>query len=582
MTALYIIFALIGLFMIFFSYFTWRKLTNNTFIDDAIVKKRQMYKNITVIGILIFAAAIELYMTTVEGQSGSGFLIVIGMIFGYNRMFFEPYFNSSIVEDIDDLCLYLRPFNSDTKTGFKSKGTIKGSFGFSEPIEKYLCKFLHKRIAQPFAIGNPGSCVPTTLSTTCIYASDDEWKQTIAILADKAKTIIVRVGQTEGCKWEIDHCIQQKHLNKIIFLVEDHNDMNFLRERMGFLNSIDISDNINNGCKLIFFSQTTQKWEIRKITNRKDVNRAVEEFIGQNFSLMTDLKEKKNRKNVISKYDNDNRTPAKGWQIVSLMTNPVACFLFNKWPVRWIVLLIVYYIIGLIIFVWAVIQFWEEPILYGFIDWKLLLAFIAFFAIISIPWLWIAPRISWRIPNWGSRRVFAKSNRSLAIWLLVYSASSMAISSTAFTSYSDDNDIMQAQILLEKALELDEKGNYEESFDYIVESVKTFQNVINTTALADCYFYGNGTPQDFHTAESYYQIVADTEVEDDFEDEAKIIVGYACAQFVTCKLMQEQNDEQLFEKYYDKALQLGYDMDGHMTSFADEYLSETDNLSEDE
>jgi hypothetical protein len=141
---------------------------------------------------------------------------------------------------------------------------------------------------------------------------------------------------------------------------------------------------------------------------------------------------------------------------------------------------------------------------------------------------------------------------------------------------------MQAQILLEKALELDEKGNYEESFDYIVESVKTFQNVINTTALADCYFYGNGTSQDFHTAESYYQIVADTEVEDDFEDEAKIIVGYACAQFVTCKLMQEQNDEQLFEKYYDKALQLGYDMDGHMTSFADEYLSETDNLSEDE
>ena len=71
-------------------------------------------------------------------------------------------------------------------------------------------------------------------------------------------------------------------------------------------------------------------------------------------------------------------------------------------------------------------------------------------------------------------------------------------------------------------------------------------------------------------------------MEDDFEDEAKIIVGYACAQFVTCKLMQEQNDEQLFEKYYDKALQLGYDMDGHMTSFADEYLSETDNLSEDE
>lgn len=418
-------FAFVGLFILIFSSWRWKKLYANTFIDDSVVAHRQRYRTYGIWGFIISMAGVGCIF-----ESNISFMLVVGMAFGYSRAVFEPYFNASVVNDLTQLCLYLRPFSVDDQNVWANRrGFVKGFMRIPESIEKYLCQEMNEKIAQTFAIGNPNSCLPATFSTTNLYANDKEWKGAVATLAKKAQVIVVRIGDTEGCLWEITHCTENSLLNKTIFLIDDTEKLDLIKKKIEKKCTIDnaIFNNINTNFAL-FLDEQDEHWKAIPLNSKDDIKKLINLYLDSHKTLSNNLNSQKEENSVFKNTTQSSATPAKWWQIVSLAINPIAYCLFNKWPKRWWITLLAYSVI--VIFISFIISFeiaeevYDEDIQEGIF----IVAFMFVWCFLMIPWLWLGPRVSWRCRNWGSRLLFANSNKSLTLWLVACSICITAIS----------------------------------------------------------------------------------------------------------------------------------------------------------
>lgn len=398
------VFASVGLLIIVYYKLKWKKLYAGAYVDDIIVSARQRYRNFTIFGFILTFAAIGTYI-----DSSIAFMVIIGTLLSNSRVFFEPYFNASIANNLRDFCLYLRPFGTDSKL---KGGSTKGFMWLPEPIEKSLFELLNMKVAQSFAIGNPNECLPTTLSTTNIYANDSEWKDTVAKLCQNAKIIIFRVGDTEGCMWEIAHCVSNNYLNKTIFLIENNDMLDLIKKKHGaifsnvFLNAIE-----NNFAYALFWDNENGKWKTLQIKSKKNIHIIINSYIITHPHLRNFLIAQEKECGIFNVRSSKKDSPAIFWQSVSIMTNFLAYALFNEWPKRWWCAFIIYEIISFVT-AFYIVDVDSEVGIY---------VIVVVFCMLSLPWLWLAPRISWRCRNWGSREVFAKTNRILALWLLLLS-----------------------------------------------------------------------------------------------------------------------------------------------------------------
>lgn len=422
-------FILIGLLISLSSYWGWKKLYANNFINDEIVSNRQRFRTIGIWGMLLAMAGYDNLKYSLDETSISSFIFVGIVMGGYSRIIFEPYFKASIAKDLTHFCLYLRPFYIDTQSVLKNKkGFVRGMFGFPETMEKHLCKRLNEQIAQTFAIGNPNSNLPTTFSTTNLYANNEEWKETIASLAKNAKVIIVRIGETEGCLWEVAHCIKNSLLNKTIFLVDEAGKLDIIKEEIEKVLPLDpLLSNSNNSRYALFLDGNCKKWIKTPMYSKADTKLVLNRFINSHGNLSQRLKNQQKENGVFKSSHSMGSTPSKFWQILSLTTNPIAYCLFNRWPKRWWITLIIYSLTVITLALNLGFSCIEEEM-----DEDSEMAFLAFviafvWSFLMLPWLWIAPRVSWRCGNWGSRHVFSKANRSLALWLTAYSLTAIVI-----------------------------------------------------------------------------------------------------------------------------------------------------------
>ena len=417
-------FALVGLFILGFSSWRWNKLYTNTFIDDNVVAQRQRYRTYGMWGLILAMAGIGCIFE-------SNYLwVLVGITFGYSRVIFEPYSNTTGVKDLKEICLYLRPFNVDIQNAWVNRnGFVKGYLGLPESIEKYLCQEMNEKIAQTFAIGNPNSSLPSTFSTTNIYANDKEWKETVATLAQRAQVIVVRIGDTEGCLWEIAHCSENSLLNKTIILIDDIGKLDLIKKELEQYHPLDKSTfkNVKTNFAL-FIDEQSEHWIAIPLFSKADINILISAYLDSHKTLLAKIKRRQEENGVFKNAVQLGATPAKWWQIVSLAMNPVAYCLFNKWPKRWLITLLIYSIASFLLCIATIIgiteNVYDEEIGAGI--FAVLFMFIYF--IFMIPWFWLGPRVSWRCRNWGSKLLFAKSNKSLALWLLACSVCTMAIS----------------------------------------------------------------------------------------------------------------------------------------------------------
>ncbi|MBR0237643.1 MAG: hypothetical protein IJQ39_06115 [Thermoguttaceae bacterium] len=108
--------------------------------------------------------------------------------------------------------LYLRSFNDDFET---NKPLVGADFNTEEEI---LVKSL-KNLGMVVAIGRPSEPAPP-LGAKRIYVSNDQWQDKVQELSADARLVVLRLGETEGLKWEWEFCLDTiEDISKLLLIV---------------------------------------------------------------------------------------------------------------------------------------------------------------------------------------------------------------------------------------------------------------------------------------------------------------------------------------------------------------------------
>lgn len=418
-----IVLAIIGLAMIIASYLIWNKKYGKKYIDAALLPLRRKYRNVSAFGMLLFIVSVMTLLELVGyfDYNDLMWMFIPGLFMSNFKIFFEPYYTTDVVDKIDDFCLYLRPFVSDAQYNWN---------WMNESLEKVLCGEFNKRIAQCYCIGDPNSAIPTTLSTSGIYASDDEWQDAVNTLSVRSKLILLRVMDTEGCRWEIGQCIN-KHFEKTIFIVDDSMHFNLLKNYIAD-KGIDVPDvTIINGKSFIALYYCNGSWCITVLKNKHDIKSLISGYIKLHKELETEIKNR-NKIGTILKAPFKSMKISNKWvhYLNFCFSNVLWYFTFNRWPKLWISIIVTCFLFVVI-----------PMALYASLSAEYIFLFVSLLLFLS--WMWLAPRITMAFNRVGSRYLTNKINVVLLKWVAVYY---LLLSLLSFcvpnNTYDDNSDIM--------------------------------------------------------------------------------------------------------------------------------------------
>ena len=395
-----ILFFIIGFTLMVVPSVQWNKKYGNKHIEIHLLPLRKKYRRWGSLGLMVvLVSCLRLALTLDPEISPTGFFVVIPLIaMTNNRIFFEPYHTSDVVDGLDDICLYLRSFSLNAND---SGYFIKGKTGIPESLERILGDITSEKVAKLYCIGDPNAALPTTESTSCIYASDAEWKTSVSKLTEKSKLIFLRIMDTEGCIWEMHHCIAT-YLSKTIFLIDNSEHFKLFQEYIKEANVAIPNTFLNSkSCQAFFYDLQTGQWHITELKSMKDIHSMLDDYSNSHSEFKDEMAQKHDGKNILKKPFSKVETPDRWvhWPIIILQ--PLWYAWYNRWPKVWKTLWIIYLLL--------IICLWENiPVL-------LSVASIVF-------WLWLAPRISMAHNAWGSVPIAREGNKALLKWMLVYAA----------------------------------------------------------------------------------------------------------------------------------------------------------------
>lgn len=372
---------LIGLILFIFPGYRWYKLTKQVRIDDELLSKRKTYKQLSSIGIIITFVLLARLLSELAGNGV--YLAVFISIFYDMKLFFEPYYPSSVVGKIENFCLYLRPFSIDGKDNIR----------LGETIEKNLCRKLEDKVSQVFCVGNPNSCLPTTLSSSCIYASDSKWKGVVHELYSRAYYTIIHIARTDGCIWELNYCFENEYLYKTIFVLKDDEGIEILRENA---TNIDLPEDlvIHPGKYAVIYKSSTNGWIIKEIQTMKSIDNVIDEIVNSNTMYSI---EKKNYVRSV-------------FHVLAFFLSPYTCIKLNRWSCT---SQLAYYLSIIASLALAI----SLNISRGTDDYILL----DFIPVIFTHFIWsfFSGKISWNSKHWGGQYVFTETHKELCKWFSI-------------------------------------------------------------------------------------------------------------------------------------------------------------------
>ena len=400
-----IIFAIVGVILCLLPTVLWYRKFGMKYIDGDKLPLRKKYRLCSSFGVMLFIVSCLTFMemTGFIENTSAMWMIVPLMFMSQNRILFEPYYTSSVANELDEFCLYLRPFNLSAKSdGYWAKGLLM----IPESIEKLFCSELNNQIAKTYCIGDPNAAIPTTISASGIYASDLEWKLVVDNMAKKCKLILLRVMETEGCKWELKHCVGQ-HIDKTIFLVSCAEHLELLKGYMGN-NVIDIPNVsfLNESCIALYLDKETNKWHVVMLKTISDIKLAIKNYIQSHVIVQKEIEEKRAFFMTIKKPFQQKYIKKTIMHSISILVQPLWYIAYNKWPKWWIAIFVLYNLIAMVL---SVVLFYDNFYLV-----------LSIYLLSFLPWLWLGPRISESFNSWGSRYLCYLGNRSLLRWILIY------------------------------------------------------------------------------------------------------------------------------------------------------------------
>ena len=99
------------------------------------------------------------------------------------------------------------------KTEMKEPGIRVEKMRFENVIHKQL-----RQLGPVIAIGRPGERLPY-LAAARKHFADDEWKDAILTWLERARTIVIVAGYSEGIKWEIEQITLKGYTKKVLVLL---------------------------------------------------------------------------------------------------------------------------------------------------------------------------------------------------------------------------------------------------------------------------------------------------------------------------------------------------------------------------
>ena len=393
----------------------WNKRYGKKYIDGHLLPLRAKYRVCSAFGLIMFMAAFLSLVEMLEVMEDYFIVwsIAPAIFMSSNRLFFEPYHTTNIVDKIDELCLYLRPFDLSAK----NKGYFAiGSIGIPESLEKLLCDELNKKVAKTYCIGDPNTAIPTTLSASGIYASDEEWKNSVMELSRRSELIVLRIMETEGCMWELHHCVKN-YIEKTIFLLSEGSHLELLNQYISErkIDAPNVSI-LNKGCVAAYYNAILNIWEICLLKNVWDIKSLVKKYIKSHNETADRLKCKTKPSNIITAPFKKMNISSKWIHRLTFFFQPFWYIAYNKWPKWWIIIYVIYELVSLLtlsIAVYTTMDYDSDPELANG-------CLFVMYALSSLPWVWLAPRITESFNTWGSRYITAIGNITLGKWVVVW------------------------------------------------------------------------------------------------------------------------------------------------------------------
>ena len=378
------------------------QLKSQPIISDTI-NVREYYRRYISISIVKLCVAVtlsdyfyRLYNGMPMGSLDTYLLSNIGAMFicvflqnGIHNFYSRISIAQEIVDDIDIFSLYLRPFSID-----KNKSVRK--------IEQQMCKHISEFI-KIYAIGNPCMVMPMS-NAEALYTTDDDWKHIVLQMMQKAKFIVLHVGDSEGCSWEMDRNFECEFYFKTIFLVNSNLHFDSLKSRLSQYAPISSGMTNFHTTTAIYYDEIKQIWSVAPFDGRKQIQQVLDSFIRSNSKCCELLnKHIENKKKLLFKIFNSDNFP-KEIKLGSLgaFANIFAYAYVNKW--NWKIVAIPWIL--------PIIARLASPFYYDgiWISTICFLLFAQFFITMPLTII-LAPRISWLSRIWPSVNEFKRSNK---------------------------------------------------------------------------------------------------------------------------------------------------------------------------
>ena len=247
--------------------------------------------------------------------------------YGIQTLFGTIHIAQSTVNKLQNFSLYLRPFDTDNSRQ-------------SKWLEKKIC-ISFNNFCKLYAIGNPNTILPPMGAET-IYSTDDYWKEAVQTMIKKAKIIILRLGHSSGCQWELRQCFTNKFQYKSIFIATTMDDVYSLQKLFKENNEhFDCPLSINRTIA-IYYNTIDSKWQYTSIQKSRDIKqlRSLVKRSNQEYAKLYQCY-KEQKRNILKKVKTSEYLPYsvnKSTHCFGFVLNPIIYMYINRWNWKlWII-----------------------------------------------------------------------------------------------------------------------------------------------------------------------------------------------------------------------------------------------------
>lgn len=253
------------------------------------------------------------------------FSVIVAFNIRFIRIFCQPVYLADSIPNLDQFFLYLRPFETDKTT-----------------FERFIRNISWESYGA-IAIANPNKVIQNVESDK-VYASDEEWKDAVHNCMRKSKFNILHVGNTDGCLWELEQCLDNQ-IKKTIFVVSTEEGYSVLRSFLEEIDKYTYFPKLPQNGSIAFYLRNPNSllsWENARISNRKDAERIIKDFISVREELKKEIETREKAiKKPISSLFKDNSFPKSigmfSWAWISVIGFP---FLGRLRPIYFLILLL--------------------------------------------------------------------------------------------------------------------------------------------------------------------------------------------------------------------------------------------------